>query len=669
MKGKHIDSRSNCRVRIYDMWIISLTVLLVTLAISTDIHAAVPASERNALIDLYNSTDGENWLVDLDWLGEAGTECDWHGVICDSEGNYVMRITLPENNLVGPIPTSTGNLTGLRVFNLQKNGLTGELPAEMGDLSELQELRLLGNELNGEIPSWLGSLLNMKAIDLGQNQFTGPIPEQLGNLPNLEILYLDGNALTGTIPTQLANLSKMNFLYLNDNELTGTIPSNLGNLSNLEYLYLDGNALSGTIPSELGNLVNLERLRLNSNMLEGEIPPELLNLVNLRNDESDFRWNTLYTSDDALRDFLKEKQDGGDWESTQAIPPENLAADETGENSVSLAWTPVIYTGDTGGYEVYYATESGGSYTLFDTTADKSATEMTVTGLMPNTVYYFRLRTVTDNHSDNTSSVHSEYTAEISARTAALATTTISTSTTTTVSTTSLTTASTTSTSITASTVTSTTTTVPISSTLPVSTTSPTTTFENVDGDHTIRAVFIKLHTIKVSVTAPDVGSVEPSGEIVADAGQDQTFDIKLHPGYEDWGIEVLRDGEYLGALTQYTLENISEDAELTVNFIRPPVYHSADYNRNFHIDLGEILRVAQLYHRGGYHCGPDTEDGYAPGRGDRSCSPHDSDYAPSDWHISLSEFLRLIQFHSLGGYVAEADSADGFAAGKGLGE
>ena len=194
-------------------------------------------------------------------------------------------------------------------------------------------------------------------------------------------------------------------------------------------------------------------------------------------------------------------------------------------------------------------------------------------------------------------------------------------------------------------------------------------TFENVDGDHTIRAVFIKLHTIKVSVTAPDVGSVEPSGEIVADAGQDQTFDIKLHPGYEDWGIEVLRDGEYLGALTQYTLENISEDAELTVNFIRPPVYHSADYNRNFHIDLGEILRVAQLYHRVGYHCAPGTEDGYAPGRGDRSCSPHDSDYAPSDWHISLSEFLRLIQFHSLGGYAAEADSADGFAAGKGLGE
>jgi len=46
-------------------------------------RGAIPAAERIALMDLYNSTNGPNWANKTNWLGAAGTECAWYGVTCD----------------------------------------------------------------------------------------------------------------------------------------------------------------------------------------------------------------------------------------------------------------------------------------------------------------------------------------------------------------------------------------------------------------------------------------------------------------------------------------------------------------------------------------------------------------------------------------------------------
>ena len=90
--------------------------------------------------------------------------------------------------------------------------------------------------------------------------------------------------------------------------------------SNVLRYYLDNNELTGNIPKELGNLSSLLILRLNDNELMGPIPIELKNLENLTDNESDLRYNHLYTSDDTLRTFLNSKQTGGDWESYQTPP-------------------------------------------------------------------------------------------------------------------------------------------------------------------------------------------------------------------------------------------------------------------------------------------------------------------------------------------------------------
>lgn len=47
--------------------------------------AQIPPIERDALIALYDSTDGANWSDNSNWLGAVGTECTWSGVTCTGE--------------------------------------------------------------------------------------------------------------------------------------------------------------------------------------------------------------------------------------------------------------------------------------------------------------------------------------------------------------------------------------------------------------------------------------------------------------------------------------------------------------------------------------------------------------------------------------------------------
>jgi len=93
---------------------------------------------------------------------------------------------------------------------------------------------------------------------------------------------------------------------------------------------------------------------------------------------------------------------------------------------------------------------------------------------------------------------------------------------------------------------------------------------------------------------------------------------------------------------------------------------HTADQDDNNVISLSELLRVIQFYNSSGLHCQAGTEDGYAPGPGDQTCAPHDSDYNPQDWLIDLSELLRLIQFFNSGGYHAcpGEETEDGYCPG-----
>ena len=210
------------------------------------------ASDRAALVALYNATGGANWGRNRNWLSNAPM-WQWPGVITDSDGR-VTKLNLYSNQLTGEIPAELGSLTNLELLHLPNNQLTGEIPAELGNLTNLTHLLLDRNQLTGEIPAELGSLTNLKWLYLDRNQLTGEIPAELGSLTNLEGLWLASNQLTGAIPAELGDLTNLRWLRLYDNQLTGEIPAELGDLTNLTELQLRSNQLTGCIPEGLRNI-------------------------------------------------------------------------------------------------------------------------------------------------------------------------------------------------------------------------------------------------------------------------------------------------------------------------------------------------------------------------------------------------------------------------------
>jgi hypothetical protein len=243
-------------------------------------QAQIPAAERDALITLYNSTDGVNWTNKTGWLGAVGSECNWYGVTCG--GGTVTSLSLSNNGLSGSIPSQIGNLSRLFYLIMDRNDLSGVIPAELGNLPNLTNLSLHTNQLGGSIPATLGTLTSLTQMTLGSNQLTGSIPPELGGMSSIRYnLDLSFNQLTGSIPEEIGDLRNLQRLALQFNQLSGSIPSQLGDLSFLQWLDLSNNQLSGGLPPELGDLSFLERMILHTNQLTGSIPVELGNLSSL----------------------------------------------------------------------------------------------------------------------------------------------------------------------------------------------------------------------------------------------------------------------------------------------------------------------------------------------------------------------------------------------------
>ncbi len=417
-----------------------LAAVLVVVSFSYA-HAQIPTAERDALIALYNSADGDNWLDRTNWLGAPGTECTWFGVVCD--GANVQQLSLVSNQLNGSIPPeledfssltdldlNTNLLSGsipmelkylsnLSYLNLSFNQLEGSIPPELGDLSSLTYLNLRGNQLSGSIPPDLGDLSNLTHLTLSSNQLSGSIPAELGRLSSLQRLYLPANQLSGSIPVELGDLSSLELMYLSNNQLSGSIPGALGSLSSLLQLRLHNNQLSGSIPPELGDLSSLERLYLYSNRLSGSIPADLEDLTALLDSDGlRIRWNALHTDNASLIAFLDAKQWLNDWQSTQTIAPANLTVGSLGNHTVWLSWDAVSYQIDPGGYEVFSAPTGTGVWTSGGWTEPKTSNTFPITGLDPGTIYDLAVLTYTAPHADNLNLVHSDFSLEEMATTA-----------------------------------------------------------------------------------------------------------------------------------------------------------------------------------------------------------------------------------------------------------
>jgi len=175
---------------------------------------AVIENDSLALVDLYNNTNGASWKAHDNWL--TGPVSSWKGITLN--GDRVIEIRLPSNNLSGSIPGSLGNMNQLSALVLTNNKLAGHIPSALGNLTNLQSLNLGNNNLNGNIPGSLGKLSNLVHLFLDSNGIGGRIPAEFANLHNIQELLLNHNNLNGDVSV-LANLP-LQRLNLSYNEFT-----------------------------------------------------------------------------------------------------------------------------------------------------------------------------------------------------------------------------------------------------------------------------------------------------------------------------------------------------------------------------------------------------------------------------------------------------------------
>lgn len=155
-----------------------LCVVAALLFFPNILTAAIPASERTALIALYTQTNGDAWTDKSGWktpplhtdgFAMPGTEGIWAGVTVHSD--HVTEISLSFNKLSGTIPGEIGGLQNLQGLYLDYNQLSDTIPSQLENLTRLTWLNLNRNGLKGEIPVSITSLVNLipRYTDIGYN--------------------------------------------------------------------------------------------------------------------------------------------------------------------------------------------------------------------------------------------------------------------------------------------------------------------------------------------------------------------------------------------------------------------------------------------------------------------------------------------------------------------
>lgn len=145
-------------------------------------HAQVSEAEREALIEFYHATGGDEWHWSGGWL-DGIDACLWDGVTCGADWS-----------------STPGRVTRI---HLSGNNLSGQLPDELADLEFLEWLIVGGNNLEGSLPARFEEL-RLKRLDLSNNRFTGSVSLPLAALDtDYEYpltAYLHGNRFSGSLP-------------------------------------------------------------------------------------------------------------------------------------------------------------------------------------------------------------------------------------------------------------------------------------------------------------------------------------------------------------------------------------------------------------------------------------------------------------------------------------
>ena len=124
-----------------------------------------PQEEREALMDFYHATGGDNWTRNDGWGSDLPVN-KWYGVGYGYECKpnnitqlHVGGLQLANNNLTGTLPPSLAQISDFGSLNVSNNDLSGEFPEHplseiMDKVSNSWELYFGGNNFDPTIPEW-----------------------------------------------------------------------------------------------------------------------------------------------------------------------------------------------------------------------------------------------------------------------------------------------------------------------------------------------------------------------------------------------------------------------------------------------------------------------------------------------------------------------------------
>jgi Leucine-rich repeat (LRR) protein len=311
-----------------------LTTSFGPMVISTSSSANIPSTERRALQDLFECTDGAHWNYGSSSAGthwsfddHAVNPCTegWYGVQCSN--NRITGLILVGSNLIGTIPESLSQLTMLMYLDLGGNLLIG-VPATLCQIESLVRVDLEGNGITcyphcldhatvemkvhpstpvcNNIPSSFSLSgpskdASSSSLEMTSNYSNNISPEERQALQDLYdsidgpnwYYYYGGTQWDFSNPNvnpcdeEWSGVTcsldfRVNYLSLSNMNLRGTIPSTIGNLSSLQYLHLSNSQLTGSFPSTIVQLSSLYYLNLRGSKLIGTIPTTIGHLSSLQ---------------------------------------------------------------------------------------------------------------------------------------------------------------------------------------------------------------------------------------------------------------------------------------------------------------------------------------------------------------------------------------------------
>ncbi|WP_298541708.1 immunoglobulin domain-containing protein [uncultured Aquimarina sp.] len=265
--------------------------LLLSITVSSQ---EISENDRNALVALYNATDGANWTNTWD-LNDSPT--NWYGVVTNivfgSSGaeRHVDEINLSDNNLTGIIPQELGNLKDLNTLELSNNNISGSIPGELGNAEDLNYLYLQNNNLNGDIPPELFSLndRHFLEVNLSYNQLTGKLPnEARRSFANEGDLLVSNNLLTDLPDYTSSDLFLIKTLDISNNNIYFSVFERAPSIDNIATVLEDNVAnLTYTPQNKIDATENIV-------LIEGE--NIMLSVTGLTSTNNTYQWfknNTL----------------------------------------------------------------------------------------------------------------------------------------------------------------------------------------------------------------------------------------------------------------------------------------------------------------------------------------------------------------------------------------